>query len=86
MAALLGLLSQPKWIVIGLVAAVAGIWLAWSLHSAKDGGRQAERTTTINQNRETGNAGENARLDRRECVTRGLRWDFTPPGKCLGNP
>ncbi|MCD1642585.1 hypothetical protein [Aurantimonas coralicida] len=67
-----------------LAAFIAG-GAAYVLHQASEAGRHAERITIHEQNRSSGDAGEDARLDRAACVAIGLRWDFVA-SDCLGQP
>lgn len=70
-----------KWVAIGLAAASVGLILYVTLSAFEDRGALKERASTVEQNKEAGNAGENARLDMHECASRGLQFNFET-GKC----
>lgn len=70
-----------KWIAIGLTAVSAGLILYITFGVFEDRGALKERASTIEQNKEAGNAGENARLDLHECAARGLQFNYET-GKC----
>ncbi len=70
-----------KWVAVGLAAASAGLILYVTFDAFEDRGALKERATTIEQNKEAGNAGENARLNMHECISGGLQFNFET-GKC----
>lgn len=70
-----------KWIAIAGAVIAAGILIGTILSSFEKLGASKEREAVVNQNKESGNAGENARLNMHECLSRGLRFDYAT-GKC----
>lgn len=70
-----------KWIAIGATAIAVAFIIYVTLNAFEDRGALKERATVTNQNKEAGNAGENARLNLHECLARGLHYDFEA-GKC----
>ncbi len=74
-------MSTLKWIAIGIGAAALASLIIFTLKAFEDRGAQRERQAVIEQNKEAGNAGENARLTLDECHARGLQYDYVA-GKC----
>ena len=70
-----------KWLAIGLVALLAGFAIYFVLQAFEDRGALKEREAIVNQNKEAGNAGENARLNLHECLSRGLQFNYET-GQC----
>ena len=73
--------ASAKWVAVGLIAASAGLILYVTFRAFEDRGALKERASTVEQNREAGNAGENARLNMHECASRGLQFNYET-GKC----
>ncbi|MCE7026438.1 hypothetical protein [Jiella avicenniae] len=74
---------QFKVLVAALLAVGIGIAGAWVANTLKKEGRNEERARISDRSRQAGDAGEDARLSRRECVAGGMRYEFAT-GRCLG--
>lgn len=78
-----GLALRIALVAAGLICLV--LFATYVVGLIREDGSRDTLTTIEKLNTEAGNAGENARLGRRECVARGMRFDFEA-GKCLGHP
>ncbi|GGD30644.1 hypothetical protein [Aureimonas glaciei] len=78
-------LSTIRLAIYAAMAAGAIAVLAFLYTNIKDKGAQDAIDTVRTENAKAGNAGENARIERRTCVGGGLRWDFVT-GRCQRNP
>ena len=73
--------TTVKWIAFGLTALSAAFIIYLTLKAFEDRGASKMREAVANQNKEAANAGEAARLNLHDCVSRGMQFDFVT-GKC----
>lgn len=74
-------LSTVRLAIYGAAALIVAAGTVYLVKTIRDDGARVEREAITIQNRESGNVGENRRLDMRECHARGMRFDFAT-GKC----
>lgn len=72
---------SPKWIVIGGTVIAIAVFGTMAIKGIREQGALGERVEIQRQNKEAGDAGENARLNLHECHARGLQYDYVT-GKC----
>lgn len=65
-----------KWIAIAVAVAAGSLILYITFNAFEDRGASKEREAIVEQNKESGNAGENARLNLHECTSRGLQFNY----------
>ena len=70
-------------VVVALFACLG--FFVWLFSSGEKLGAREALDQIRTQNMEAGNAGENARYGRRDCVAGGMRWDFAR-GECDRDP
>ncbi|MEC5291580.1 MULTISPECIES: hypothetical protein [unclassified Aurantimonas] len=65
-----------KAVAIALVVGIAAAGAVWVIKLSRDDAARDQRDAIIEQNKEAGDAGENARRGRADCIADGMRWDF----------